>query len=363
MAKKNDKNNVNAEKQNVNPENVEEKNVVAPQTDANAVDSNGTKPENGAAKTASPESEKPEKATKEPSFPVIDDVKKARQALLNELDKSAGILTRACAENVPGWRQLSKAIFAATEHVENVNVVKIDKTERANAIARFNDYQKDVELKRLAFETHDLARLQIAEATFLNVAFDGFRFVVDVPFAARSTQFGEKRNASVKTFVEKGFTAPVKLPEAFKTFADIYRWTLPTGRFMRRFAALCAVYEESAVFNGEEFRLVAVEKEVIKLDENEKPVLQDKKPVYEKVWYPELIPAALVDGLSVRKIVFGSPALYREETNGAIGRSGKAKTTKGQFFAETVAKTVQGYLTLFYFDKLLANEVRYNETK
>lgn len=222
---------------------------------------------------------------------------------------------------------------------------------------------KDVELKRLAFETHDLARLQIAEATFLNVAFDGFRFVVDVPFAARSTQFGEKRNASVKTFVEKGFTAPVKLPEAFKTFADIYRWTLPTGRFMRRFAALCAVYEESAVFNSEEFRLVAVEKEVVKLDENEKPVLQDKKPVYEKVWYPELIPAALVDGLSVRKIVFGSPALYREETNGAIGRSGKAKTTKGQFFAETVTKTVQGYLTLFYFDKLLANEVRYNKTK
>lgn len=236
MAKKNDKNNVNAENKNVNPENVEEKNVVAPQADANAVDSNRTEAE----------SEKPEKAAKEPSFPVIDDVKEARKALLNELDKSAGILTRACAENVPGWRQLSKAIFNATQCVESVNIDKIDKTERANVIARFQRYQGDVELKRKAFESHDLARLQIAEATFLNVAFDGFRFVVDVPFAARSTQFGEKRNASVKSFVEKGFTAPVKLPEAFKTFADIYRWTLPTGRFMRRFAALCAVYEESA---------------------------------------------------------------------------------------------------------------------
>ena len=48
--------------------------------------------------------------------------------------------------------------------------------------------------------------------------------------------------------------------------------------------------------SGEEFRLVAVEKEVVKLDEDEKPVLQDKKPVYEKVWYPELIPAALSTG-------------------------------------------------------------------
>lgn len=362
MSKNNDENNVNAENQNVNPENVEENNVVAPQSDAENVQSEQRLENSAASQNAATEDKKPEK-TEEPSFPVIDDVKKARQALLYELDKSAGILTRACAENVPGWRFLNEAIFAATQCVENVNIDKIDKTERANVIARFQRYQGDVEFKRKAFETHDLARLQIAEATFLNVAFDGFRFVVDVPFAARSTQFGEKRNASVKTFVEKGFTAPVKLPEAFKTFADIYRWTLPTGRFMRRFAALCAVYEESAVFNGEEYKLVAVEKEVVKLDENEKPVLQDKKPVYEKVWYPELIPAELVDGLNVRKIVFGSPALYREETNGAIGRSGKAKTTKGQFFAETVAKTVQGYLTLFYFDKLLANEVRYNETK
>lgn len=131
---------------------------------------------------------------------------------------------------------------------------------------------------------------------------------------------------------------------------------------MKRFAALCAVFDESFVFNGEKFQLVAVEKEVVKYDDG-KPVKNGGDYVYEKAWWPELIPAYWVETLGAKKIVLGSPELYREEMNGAIGRSAKARTSKGQFFAETVSKTVQGYLTLFCFDKLLANEIRYNATK
>lgn len=356
------KKNQNAEN-NVNPENNVEKNVVAPQQSATdkTAKSEVVSPQGETAEGGKGASKKD--ALKEKPASSFDDLTNALKLLKAEFSESAKILARARSQSVPGWRRLDQAIFSASQYVERLEIAEVDRSEYDRYIGIFAKYREMVELKRKAFEAHDLARLEVAEATFFNVAFDGSRFVVDVPFAARSTQFGEKRNASIKTFEEKGFTAPGKLPDAFKTFADIYRWTLPSGRFMKRFAALCAVYEESPVFKGEKFQLVAVKKDVVKYNDDGKPVKNGDDFVFEKAWWPELLPAHLVEALGTKKIVFGSPELYREETNGAIGRSAKAKTSKGQFFAETVSKTVQGYLTLYYFDKLQANEVRYNATK
>lgn len=352
MSKNNDKNNVNAENQSVNPENVEKKNVAAPQKDAENVRNDQTPENSAASQNAATEDKEASKAdgTKEKSVPTVKQLDNARQALENALDDAAGWVDRARSTGVPGWRKLDDAVFVERATLDKY-AGEISREKRADAVAALEDAATRLNDMKAVFESGDARRVKVAEATFFNVRFDGFRNVVDLPFSPASTQFDKSRGTSLKTFKELGFSTPASLPDAFATFEAIYKLTLPASDFITRFAAVCAVYSESGIYNGDDFRVVAVQSE-----KTVKDTAGNKTTV--KVWVPELIPAALVDALNVKKIVFGSPALYYESVDGSIGRSGKAKTGRGKVFAEKVSETLRGFLCLSYFDKLKKNELR-----
>lgn len=342
----------NAENQNVNPE--AEKNVVVPQTDAENVQ-NDQAPENSVvSQNAATENKEAETSkadeTKEKSAPTLDQLNNARQALENALSDAAGWVDRARSKGVPGWRKLDDAIFTERATLDKY-AGEISREKRADAVAALEDAATRLNDVKAVFESGDARRVEVAEATFFNVRFDGFRNVVDLPFSPASTQFDKNRGTSLNTFKELGFSSPASLPDAFATFEAIYKLTLPTSDFITRFAAVCAVYNESGIYNGDDFRIVAVQAEKTVED-----TIGNKTTV--KVWVPELIPAALVDALNVKKIVFGSPSLYCESVDGSIGRSGKAKTGRGKVFAEKVSETLRGFLCLSYFDKLKKNELR-----
>ena len=346
------KKNQNAENQNVNPE--AEKNVVAPQTDAENVQNDQASENSAASQNAATEDKEAEASkadeTKEKTAPTLDQLNAARQALENALTDAAGWVDRARSKGVPGWRKLDDAIFSERATLDKY-AGEISKEKRADAVAALEDAKTRLDDKKAVFESGDARRVEVAEATFFNVRFDGFRNVVDLPFSPASTQFDKSRGTSLKTFKELGFSSPSSLPDAFATFEAIYKLTLPTSDFITRFAAVCAVYNESGIYCGDDFRVVAVQSE-----KTVKDAIGNNTTV--KVWVPELIPAALVDALNVKKIVFGSPSLYYESVDGSIGRSGKAKTGRGKVFAEKVSETLRGFLCLSYFDKLKKNELR-----